>query len=221
MANTKDGAAKKAVAKNQNTKAEKPAKAAKVEGAQVVVKGYIPTLQKKYKDEIVPKLKQEFGYTSVMQVPKLVKIVVNQGIGSATGDKKLVDVAQQELTIITGQKAVQTYSKKDISNFKLRKGMPIGVKTTLRSAKMYEFLERLIAVSLPRIRDFKGINEKFDGKGNYTLGVKEQIIFPEIDIDKITKMLGLEMTFVTTADKDEEAYALLREFGLPFKNIKK
>lgn len=164
---------------------------------------------------------QEFGYTSVMQVPKLVKIVINQGIGSATGDKKLVDVAQQELTIITGQKAVQTYSRKDISNFKLRKGMPIGVKTTLRSAKMYEFLERLIAVSLPRIRDFKGINEKFDGKGNYTLGVKEQIIFPEIDIDKITKMLGLEMTFVTTADKDEEAYALLREFGLPFKNIKK
>ncbi len=221
MANTKDGAAKKAVAKTQNTKAEKPAKAAKVEGAQVVVKGYVPTLQKKYKDEIVPKLKQEFGYTSVMQVPKLVKIVINQGIGSATGDKKLVDVAQQELTIITGQKAVQTYSKKDISNFKLRKGMPIGVKTTLRSAKMYEFLERLIAVSLPRIRDFKGINEKFDGKGNYTLGVKEQIIFPEIDIDKITKMLGLEMTFVTTADKDEEAYALLREFGLPFKNIKK
>ncbi|GAB1474347.1 50S ribosomal protein L5 [Bacteroidota bacterium] len=221
MANTKDGAAKKAVAKNQTTKAEKPSKAAKVEGAQVVVKGYVPTLQKKYKDEITPKLMQEFGYTSVMQVPKLVKIVINQGIGSATGDKKLVDVAQQELTIITGQKAVQTYSRKDISNFKLRKGMPIGVKTTLRSAKMYEFLERLIAVSLPRIRDFKGINEKFDGKGNYTLGVKEQIIFPEIDIDKITKMLGLEMTFVTTADKDEEAYALLREFGLPFKNIKK
>lgn len=221
MANTKDGAAKKTAGKTQTTKAEKPSKAAKVEGAQVVVKGYIPNLQKKYKEEIVPKLQKDFGYTSVMQVPKLEKIVINQGIGAATGDKKLVDVAQQELTIITGQKAVQTFSKKDISNFKLRKGMPIGVKTTLRAAKMYEFLERLIAVSLPRIRDFKGINEKFDGRGNYTLGIKEQIIFPEIDIDKITKMLGIEMTFVTTAKKDEEAFALLREFGLPFKNIKK
>ncbi|HBZ25145.1 MAG TPA: 50S ribosomal protein L5 [Rikenellaceae bacterium] len=221
MANTKDGAAKKPAAKTQTTKVEKPSKAAKVEGAQVVVKGYIPNLQKKYKEEIVPKLQKDFGYTSVMQVPKLEKIVINQGIGAATGDKKLVDVAQQELTIITGQKAVQTFSKKDISNFKLRKGMPIGVKTTLRAAKMYEFLERLIAVSLPRIRDFKGISEKFDGRGNYTLGIKEQIIFPEIDIDKITKMLGIEMTFVTTAKKDEEAFALLREFGLPFKNIKK
>lgn len=221
MANTKDGAAKKPAAKTQTTKVEKPSKAAKVEGAQVVVKGYIPNLQKKYKEEIVPKLKKDFGYTSVMQVPKLEKIVINQGIGAATGDKKLVDVAQQELTIITGQRAVQTFSKKDISNFKLRKGMPIGVKTTLRAAKMYEFLERLISVSLPRIRDFKGINEKFDGRGNYTLGIKEQIIFPEIDIDKITKMLGIEMTFVTTAKKDEEAFALLREFGLPFKNIKK
>ena len=221
MANTKDGAAKKPAAKIQTTKIEKPSKAAKVEGVQVVVKGYKPNLQKKYKEEIVPKLKKDFGYTSVMQVPKLEKIVINQGIGAATGDKKLVDVAQQELTIITGQKAVQTFSKKDISNFKLRKGMPIGVKTTLRAAKMYEFLERLISVSLPRIRDFKGINEKFDGRGNYTLGIKEQIIFPEIDIDKITKMLGIEMTFVTTAKKDEEAFALLREFGLPFKNIKK
>jgi large subunit ribosomal protein L5 len=212
---------KKPAAKTQTTKAEKPAKAAKVEGAQIVVKGYIPNLQKKYKEEIVPKLQKDFGYTSVMQVPKLEKIVINQGIGAATGDKKLVDVAQQELTIITGQRAVQTFSRKDISNFKLRKGMPIGVKTTLRAAKMYEFLERLIAVSLPRIRDFKGISEKFDGRGNYTLGIKEQIIFPEIDIDKITKMLGIEMTFVTTAKKDEEAFALLREFGLPFKNIKK
>ncbi len=226
MANTKDGAAKKPAAKTQKgsaqtTKVEKPAKAAKLEGAQVVVKGYIPTLQKRFKEEITPKLMKDFGYSSVMQVPKLEKIVINQGIGSATGDKKLVDIAQQELTIITGQKAVQTFSKKDISNFKLRKGMPIGVKTTLRAAKMYEFLERLISVSLPRIRDFKGINEKFDGKGNYTLGIKEQIIFPEIDIDKITKILGLEMTFVTTAEKDEEAFALLREFGLPFKNIKK
>jgi large subunit ribosomal protein L5 len=221
MANTKDGAVKKPAAKTQTGKAEKPAKAAKTEGAQVMVKGYVPSLQTKYKEEIVPKLVKDFGYSTVMQVPKLEKIVINQGIGSATQDKKLVEIAQQELTIITGQKAVQTYSKKDISNFKLRKGMPIGVKTTLRAAKMYEFLERLISVSLPRIRDFKGINEKFDGKGNYTLGIKEQIIFPEIDIDKITKILGIEITFVTSAEKDEEAFALLREFGLPFKNIKK
>lgn len=218
MANTKEGAAKKPAAIAKPAKIEK---AAKSQGAQVVVKGYKPTLQKKYTEEIVAKLQKEFGYSSVMQVPKLEKIVINQGIGAATGDKKLVDVAQQELTNITGQKAVQTVSKKDISNFKLRKGMPIGVKTTLRAAKMYEFLERLISVSLPRIRDFKGISEKFDGKGNYTLGIKEQIIFPEIDIDKITKILGIEITFVTSAEKDEEAFALLREFGLPFKNIKK
>lgn len=182
--------------------------------------GYVPSLQKKYKEEIVDKLMKEFKYSTVMQVPKLTKITINQGIGSATQDKKLIDVAQQELTTITGQKAVQTISRKDISNFKLRKGMPIGVKVTLRGVKMYEFLERLIAVSLPRIRDFKGIAENFDGRGNYTLGVKEQIIFPEIDIDKITKVMGMEITFVTTATKDEEAYALLREFGLPFKNIK-
>lgn len=224
MAKTKDGTVKKPVAKTakaQTTKTEKPVKAVKTEGAQVVAKGYVPTLQKKYKEEIVPKLFKDFGYSSVMQVPKLQKIVINQGIGAATADKKLVEMAQQELTIITGQKALQTLSKKDISNFKLRKGMPIGVKTTLRAAKMYEFLERLISVSLPRIRDFKGINEKFDGKGNYTLGIKEQIIFPEIDIDKINKIMGLEMTFVTSAQKDEEAFALLREFGLPFKNIKK
>ena len=224
MANNKEGAAKKPAASAKSTANAKPAKiekAAQSQGAQVVVKGYIPTLQKMYKEEIIAKLQKEFGYTSIMQVPKLEKIVINQGIGSATGDKKLVDIAQQELTIITGQKAVQTVSKKDISNFKLRKGMPIGVKTTLRAAKMYEFLERLISVSLPRIRDFKGISEKFDGKGNYTLGIKEQIIFPEIDIDKITKILGIEITFVTSAEKDEEAFALLREFGLPFKNIKK
>ncbi len=221
MAKNKEAAPKKAPAKNQPAKAEKQVKEAKTQGAQVIVKGYVPTLQKKYKEEIVAKLQKEFGFTSVMQVPKLVKIVINQGIGSATQDKKLVDVAQQELTIITGQKAVQTVSRKDISNFKLRKGMPIGVKTTLRSTKMYEFLERLISVSLPRIRDFKGINEKFDGKGNYTLGIKEQIIFPEIDIDKITKIMGIEITFVTSAAGDEEAFALLREFGLPFKNIKK
>lgn len=184
-------------------------------------KGYVPTLLKKYKEEIVPVLMKEFSYTTVMQCPKLVKISINQGIGSATADKKLIEVAQQELTQITGQKAVQTLSRKDISNFKLRKGMPIGVKVTLRSAKMYEFLERLIAVSLPRIRDFNGVDEKFDGRGNYTLGIKEQIIFPEIDIDKITKIFGMEITFVTSARSDEEGYALLREFGLPFKNAKK
>ena len=179
--------------------------------------GYVPTLKKVYKDEIVPKLMKEFSYTTVMQVPKLVKITINQGIGDATADKKLVEVAQQELTAITGQKAVATHSRKDISNFKLRKGMPIGVKVTLRATRMYEFLERLIRISLPRIRDFNGISEKMDGKGNYTLGIKEQIIFPEIDIDKITKILGMEITFVTTARTDEEAHALLREFGLPFK----
>ena len=179
--------------------------------------GYVPTLKKVYKDEIVPKLMKEFSYTTVMQVPKLVKITINQGIGDATGDKKLVETAQQELTAIAGQKAVATHSRKDISNFKLRKGMPIGVKVTLRATKMYEFLERLIRISLPRIRDFNGISEKMDGKGNYTLGIKEQIIFPEIDIDKISKILGMEITFVTTARTDEEAHALLREFGLPFK----
>jgi len=210
MANTKEGAAKKPAATKVN-KSEKPEAA----------KRYIPTLQTVYREEIVPKLMKEFGYTSVMQAPKLEKIIINQGIGSATADKKLVDVAQQELSIITGQKAVQTVSRKDISNFKLRKGMPIGVKTTLRATKMYEFLDRLISVSLPRIRDFKGINEKFDGRGNYTLGIKEQIIFPEIDIDKVAKIMGLEITFVTSVDRDEEAFSLLREFGLPFKNIKK
>ncbi len=179
--------------------------------------GYVPTLKKLYKDEIVPKLMKEFSYTTVMQVPKLVKITINQGVGDATGDKKLVEVAQQELSVIAGQKAVTTASRKDISNFKLRKGMPIGVKVTLRSTRMYEFLERLIRISLPRIRDFNGISEKMDGRGNYTLGIKEQIIFPEIDIDKISKILGMEITFVTTAKTDEEAHALLREFGLPFK----
>jgi large subunit ribosomal protein L5 len=182
---------------------------------------YVPALQKKYKEEIIASLTKEFGYKTIMQVPKLVKIAINEGIGSATQDKKLVEVAQQELTSITGQKAVQTVSRKDISNFKLRKGMPIGAKVTLRGVKMYEFLERLIAISLPRIRDFKGIAENFDGRGNYTLGIKEQIIFPEIDIDKITKVMGMEITFVTTAKTDEEAHALLREFGLPFKNIKR
>ena len=200
--------------------AKKEKAAAVPQGPSMAEIGYIPSLQKKYKEEIVDKLMKEFKYSTVMQVPKLTKITVNQGIGSATQDKKLVEVAQQELTTITGQKAVQTVSRKDISNFKLRKGMPIGVKVTLRGIRMYEFLERLIAVSLPRIRDFKGVSENFDGRGNYTLGVKEQIIFPEIDIDKITKVMGMEITFVTTANKDEEAFALLREFGIPFKNIK-
>lgn len=185
--------------------------------AQTVPAGYVPALKKLYKEEIVDKLMKQFGYSTVMQVPKLVKITINEGVGDATGDKKLVEVAQQELTAITGQKAVVTTSRKDISNFKLRKGMPIGTKVTLRNVKMYEFLERLIRISLPRIRDFNGISEKMDGKGNYTLGIKEQIIFPEIDIDKITKILGMEITFVTTAQTDEEAHALLSAFGLPFK----
>ena len=182
---------------------------------------YVPTLKKMYKEQIVPALVKEFNYTSVMQVPVLEKIVINQGLGQAIGDKKILETAIEELTKITGQRAVATRSKKDISNFKLRKGMPIGARVTLRHNKMYEFLERLVAVALPRIRDFKGINDKFDGRGNYTLGVAEQIIFPEIDIDKISKILGMEITFVTTANTDEEAYALLKQFGLPFKNAKK
>lgn len=181
---------------------------------------YTPNLKTRYREQIIASLMKQFGYTSVMQVPKLQKIVLNQGVGAAVSDKKMVENAQNELTIIAGQKAVQTRSKKDISNFKLRKQMPIGVRVTLRRDRMYEFLERLVAVSLPRIRDFKGISEKFDGQGNYTLGITEQIIFPEIDIDKISKMLGVEITFVTSAKKDEEGYALLKEFGLPFKNIK-
>lgn len=182
---------------------------------------YEVTLRKKYREEIVPALKNEFSYSSVMQVPKLTKIVINQGIGQAVADKKLIDTAQEELTLIAGQKAVQTISKKDISNFKLRKKMPIGTKVTLRRERMYEFLERLICVALPRIRDFKGIETKLDGRGNYTLGITEQIIFPEIEIDKINKVLGMEITFVTSAGTDEEAIALLKEFGLPFKNNKK
>lgn len=189
--------------------------------AQTVPAGYVPALKKLYKEEIVDKLMKQFGYSTVMQVPKLVKITINEGVGDATGDKKLVEVAQQELTAITGQKAIVTTSRKDISNFKLRKGMPIGTKVTLRNVKMYEFLERLIRISLPRIRDFNGVSEKMDGKGNYTLGIKEQIIFPEIDIDKITKILGMEITFVTTAQTDEEAHALLSAFGLPFKKNNK
>ncbi len=182
---------------------------------------YIPNLKTKYREEIIPSLTKEFGYKTKMQVPKLDKIIINQGVGQAVADKKLVDLAQQELTLIAGQKAIQTMSKKDISNFKLRRKMPIGVKVTLRKDNMFEFLERLICVALPRIRDFKGINSKLDGRGNYTLGINEQIIFPEIDIDKINKIIGMEITFVTTAKSDEEGYALLREFGLPFKNIKR
>ncbi len=182
---------------------------------------YAPRLKAKFREEIVPALKKEFNYSSVMQVPHLEKIVINQGVGAAVADKKLIEIALNELTTITGQKAVSTMSKKDISNFKLRRKMPIGVKVTLRKDNMYEFLDRLISISLPRIRDFKGVNAKFDGKGNYTLGVAEQIIFPEIDIDKVTKILGMEITFVTTARTDEEGYALLKEFGMPFKNIKR
>ena len=181
---------------------------------------YTPTLKTKYKEEIVPALMKEFGYSTVMQVPRLDKIVINQGMGQAIADKKLIDVGVKEITDIAGQKAVQTLSSKDISNFKLRKHMPIGVMVTLRKEKMYEFLERIISVALPRIRDFKGINVKFDGRGNYTLGITEQIIFPEIDMDKIVKIMGLQVTFVTSAKTDEEALALLKHFGLPFKNTK-
>ncbi|MDD3635054.1 MAG: 50S ribosomal protein L5 [Bacteroidales bacterium] len=182
---------------------------------------YVPNLKKKYLEEIIPALTKEFGYKSVMRVPRLDKIVINQGVGQAVADRKLVEVAQEELSMIAGQKAVQTVSRKDISNFKLRRNMPIGVKVTLRGNRMYEFLERLICISLPRIRDFKGVGDKLDGRGNYTLGINEHIIFPEIDIDKISKIFGVEITFVTSTDKDEEAYALLREFGIPFKNAKK
>ncbi|WP_347840112.1 50S ribosomal protein L5 [uncultured Draconibacterium sp.] len=182
---------------------------------------YVPTLKKKYQEEIIPALKKEFDYSSVMQVPKLEKIILNQGVGAAIADKKLIDVAQTEMTMIAGQQAVQTVSKKDISNFKLRKKMPIGVRVTLRRDQMYEFLDRLIAVALPRIRDFKGIESKMDGRGNYTLGVPEQIIFPEIVLDKVSKINGMNITFVTSAKTDEEGFALLKELGLPFKNVKK
>ena len=179
------------------------------------------TLSKDYKERIVPALEKEFGYSTVMQVPRLEKIVINQGLGAATQDKKLIETAINELSAITGQKAVATLSKKDISNFKVRKKMPIGVMVTLRRDRTYEFLERLIRVALPRIRDFKGIEGKLDGRGNYTLGITEQIIFPEINIDSISKLMGMNITFVTSADTDEEGYALLKAFGLPFKNAKK
>ena len=179
---------------------------------------YTPALKTKYKSEITPELMKQFSYKSVMQVPRLEKIVINQGLGQAIADKKLLEMGVKEVSDIAGQKAVQTVSKKDISNFKLRKAMPIGVMVTLRKDRMYEFLERLIAVALPRIRDFKGVGARLDGRGNYTLGITEQIIFPEIDIDKIAKIMGLQITFVTTARSDEEAYALLKQFGIPFKN---
>ncbi|MCX6265148.1 MAG: 50S ribosomal protein L5 [Bacteroidetes bacterium] len=183
---------------------------------------YTPRLADKYSKEVIPALMKKLSYKSVMQAPRLEKICINRGVNGAVTDKKLVDVAVDELNMITGQKAVPTVSKKDISNFKLRKGMPIGARVTLRGEKMYEFLDRLVSVALPRVRDFKGISDKaFDGRGNYTLGVTEQIIFPEIDIDKVNKITGLDITFVTTAQTNEEAFELLKELGMPFKNVKK
>jgi large subunit ribosomal protein L5 len=185
-------------------------------------KTYTPRLAEKYKKEVVPALVKKFNYTSVMQAPKLEKICLNRGVNGAVNDKKLIDISLEELTTISGQKAMSTLSKKDISNFKLRKAMPIGVRVTLRGVKMFEFLDRLIAVALPRVRDFKGVNEKsFDGRGNYTMGVTEQIIFPEVDIDKVNRITGFDITFVTTANTDEEAYELLKELGMPFKDAKK
>src|SRR5688500_13307384 len=182
---------------------------------------YVPRLKQYYDSVIAPKLMEQFGYTSKMQIPRLVKVSLNQGIGQATQDKKLVDVYQQEMSTIAGQKAVATIARTSISNFKLREGMPIGVRVTLRKERMYEFLDRLITVTLPRVRDFQGINDKsFDGRGNYSMGVTEQIIFPEIDLDKITKINGMDITIVTTAKTDAEAYALLKELGMPFKNPK-
>lgn len=183
---------------------------------------YTSRLQTKYKTEVAPALMKKFGYKSVMQCPKLIKICLNQGVKGATSDKKLIDDAVNEMTNITGQKAVPTLSTKDISNFKLRKNMPIGCRVTLRNTNMYDFLDRFISVSLPRVRDFKGINEKsFDGRGNYTMGVTEQIIFPEINIDKLNRITGMDITFVTTAKTNEEAYELLKQLGMPFKNINK
>src|SRR4026208_2340819 len=183
---------------------------------------YKPRLAAKYKKDVVPALVKKFGYSTMMQAPRLEKICLNRGINGAVNDKKLVDISLDELTTISGQKAVSTMSKKDISNFKLRKAMPIGARVTLRGDKMFEFLDRLIAVALPRVRDFKGVHEKsFDGRGNYTMGVTEQIIFPEIDIDKVNRITGLDITFVTTANTDEEAYELLKELGMPFRDIKK
>jgi large subunit ribosomal protein L5 len=183
---------------------------------------YTARLAEKYKKEVVPALVKKFGYTSVMQAPKLEKICLNRGINGAVSDKKLVDITIEELTTITGQRAVSTISRKDISNFKLRKGIPIGARVTLRGIKMYEFLDRLVASALPRVRDFKGVSEKaFDGRGNYTMGITEQIIFPEVDIDKVNKITGMDITFVTSAKSNEEAYELLKALGMPFRNAKK
>lgn len=182
---------------------------------------YTPRLKKQYQETVIPALMKQFNYTTVMQVPRLEKVCLNQGVGAATADKKMIDTAIAEMTTIAGQKAVSTKSKKDISNFKLRANTPIGVRVTLRDNKMYEFVDRLLSAALPRVRDFKGVNDKsFDGRGNYTLGVTEQIIFPEIDIDKVTKIGGMDITFVTTANSDEEARALLQELGIPFKKEK-
>jgi large subunit ribosomal protein L5 len=217
MANDKKAAVKTAKVK-ANAKVAKAA--AKKKGQAPKPAGYVPEMQKLYKEQIVNHMMKKFQYKSIMQVPKLAKITINEGVGTATQDKKIVETAAEDLSAIAGQKAVLTKSRKDISNFKLRSGMPIGCKVTLRGTKMYEFLERLICIALPRIRDFKGVDEKFDGRGNYTLGLKEQIIFPEIDIEKVSKIVGMEITFVTTAPNDEEAYTLLSEFGIPFKNKK-
>ncbi|NLJ82379.1 MAG: 50S ribosomal protein L5 [Bacteroidales bacterium] len=183
---------------------------------------YIPRLKEKYNKEIVPELKQQYGFKSTMRVPRIVKICLNQGIGAATADKKLIETGVNEMTMIAGQRAVPVKSRKDVSNFKLRRGNPIAVRVTLRGERMYEFLDRLISVAIPRIRDFRGINDKgFDGRGNFSMGVTEQIIFPEIDIDKVTKINGMDITIVTTARNDQECLSLLKEFGIPFKNQKK
>ncbi|HCM29810.1 MAG TPA: 50S ribosomal protein L5 [Bacteroidales bacterium] len=184
----------------------------------MTTKTYIPRLKKKYYDEVVPAMMKEFAYKNIMQVPKIEKIVVNQGIGEATQDRKLIEAALNELTMITGQKAIATYAKKDINNFKIRKGMPIGTKVTLRNDNMYEFLDRLISIAIPRIRDFHGINDNgFDGKGNFSFGINEQIIFPEINMDKVNKILGMDINIITTAKTDKEAYALLKFMGIPFR----
>ena len=183
---------------------------------------YSPRFQRKYQSEVAPALMKKFGYKSIMQVPRLLKICLNQGVKGSVGDKKLIDDAVKEMTMISGQKAVPTLSKKDISNFKLRKAMPIGTRVTLRGNNMFDFMDRLVSISLPRVRDFKGINEKsFDGRGNYTMGVTEQIIFPEINIDKVNRISGMDITFVTSAKTNEEAYELLKELGMPFRNMKK
>ena len=212
------------MATTTKSKAPKAGTTSNVEGGNqaALPAFYSPRLQKKYRDEVVPALMKKFGYKSVMQAPRLVKICLNQGVKGSTSDKKMIDDAVNEMTLVTGQKAIATMSKKDISNFKLRKNMPIGCRVTLRHVKMYEFLDRFISISLPRVRDFKGISEKsFDGRGNYTMGITEQIIYPEINIDKIARISGMDITFVTTAKTNEEAYELLKEMGMPFTNMDK